>query len=140
MPSRFGRSLAASPLQPNAGSLSPASVTHGAWSTPMNLMVGLALAALIVSPPAAKPTVTMMSNFWSTNDWMFLAMSADDWLTAAFGAGAPMRVAPSCAPAHEYSLKFLSLSVPTSVTSPILSAEPEAPALAPGLAPAVLQA
>ena len=54
------------------------------WSTPMNLMFGLAFAALIVSVPAAKPTVTMMSYFWSTNDWMFLAMSAETALWAAW--------------------------------------------------------
>ena len=59
----------------------------GDWSTPMNLIAGLALAAFAVSPPAAKPTVPMMSYFWSTKDWMFLAMSADTALVAAFGVG-----------------------------------------------------
>src|ERR671930_381661 len=34
----------------------------------------------------------------------------------------PMSAAPACAPLYEYSLKFLSLTVPTSVTTPTLSA------------------
>jgi hypothetical protein len=60
----------------------------------------------MVSEVAAKPTVTMTSNFWSTNAWMFLAMSAETWLWADFGAGAPILVAASCTPSHEYWLKF----------------------------------
>src|SRR5215468_3889890 len=55
---------------------------------------------------------------------MFLAMSADTALWADFGAGAPTLLAPSCVPSHENWLKFLSLSVPTSVTRPIFRAEP----------------
>jgi hypothetical protein len=34
---------------------------HGDWSMPMKLMSGFSRAALIVSAPAAKPTVTMTS-------------------------------------------------------------------------------
>ena len=58
-------------------------MTHGETSTPMNLMVGLAFAAFSTSAVAAKPTVTMMSYFWSTNDWMFFPMSAEVALWAA---------------------------------------------------------
>src|SRR5438093_939482 len=90
----------------------------------MNLIAGLALAAFAVSVPAAKPTVTMMSYFWSTKDWMFLAMSADTALVAALGVP-PTLEAPSWAPSHEYWLKFLSSRLPTSVTSPIFG--PAAP-------------
>src|SRR6185503_12910617 len=36
------------------------------------------------------------------------------------GSAAPMALAPSWAPLNEYSLKFLSLRVPMSVTTPIL--------------------
>ena len=43
------------------------------------------------------------------------------------GPARPTLVAPSWAPSHEYWLKFLSLSVPTSVTRPILSAGPPLP-------------
>ncbi len=43
------------------------------WSTPMNLTLGFACAALSVASPIAKPTVTMTSYFWSTKDWMFVA-------------------------------------------------------------------
>ena len=39
------------------------------------------------------------------------------------GPGAPILVAPSWVPSQEYWLKFWSLSVPTSVTSPILRFE-----------------
>jgi len=38
---------------------------------PKNWIVGFAFAALSVSLPMRKPTVTMMSYFWSTNVWMF---------------------------------------------------------------------
>src|SRR5215212_3956734 len=54
---------------------------------------------------------------------MFLAMSAETLLTADFGAGAPILAAPSWAPSQEYWLKFLSSSVPTSVTNPIFRAD-----------------
>src|SRR5215210_6717024 len=99
----------------------------------MNLISGWAFAALIVSPPAANPTVTMMSYFWSTNDWMFLPMSADTALVAAL-AVPPIFEAPSWAPSHEYWLKFLSSRDPTSVTRPIFG--PPAAALEPPLEPA----
>ena len=46
-----------------------------------------------MSRPAAKPTVTMTSYFWSTKPWMFLAMSAETALIADWGAGAPILAA-----------------------------------------------
>ena len=41
--------------------------------------------------------------------------------TTYLRSAAPMSVAPATAPSYEYWLKFLSLTVPTSVTTPILS-------------------
>jgi hypothetical protein len=64
--------LEASPLQVKVLSGAPVSSTHGATSTAMNQMFGLALAALIVASPRLKPTVTMMLYFWSTKPWMSL--------------------------------------------------------------------
>src|SRR3954453_17353664 len=54
------------------------------------------------------------------------------------GGCALSAVAPSCAPLKEYSLKFLSLSVPMSVTTPIFALLQSVGAVcaAPALAPA----
>ncbi len=61
-------------------------------------MSGLSCAAVVVGPPRLNPTVTITSNFWSTNDWMSAAYS--DWSlgTTTGGCAAPIAVAPSWAP------------------------------------------
>src|SRR5689334_1813605 len=41
--------------------------------------------------------------------------------TTTSGLAAPMSAAPFCAPSYENWLKFLSSTVPTSVTTPIFS-------------------
>ena len=96
----------------------------------MNQVFGLSWAAWTVADARLKPTVTMTSNFWSTNDLIDGAYSEALVGTIEVGAAAPMAAAPSWAPLNEYSLKFLSLSVPMSVTTPILRSEwaPEAAA------------
>src|SRR5258706_5182504 len=94
----FGRSFAASPLHENVASSAPVSSTHGAWSTPMNQMSGLTLAALVVPLVRLNPTVTMMSNFWSTKSWMSFAYSDWSFGTTDFGSAAPMSAAPCLAP------------------------------------------
>ena len=48
-------------------------------STIANLMSVFFLAAAKVSSLSRKPTVTMMLQFASTIDWMFLAKSAAVW-------------------------------------------------------------
>ncbi len=60
----------------------------------------------------------MRLNFWSTNFWMSLAYSDESFGTIAGGELAPMAEAPASAPSNENWLKFLSSSVPTSVTTP----------------------
>src|SRR4051812_46683655 len=52
-----------------------------------------------------------------------MSLRYSDWSfgTTDCGAVALIAVAPSWAPLNEYSLKFLSLSVPMSVTTPILA-------------------
>src|SRR2546426_11171749 len=127
----FGSRVFASPLQANVASGRPSAVTQiGLWSTPMNQVFGLSWAAWTVADARLKPTVTMTSNFWSTNDLIDGAYSEALVGTIEVGAAAPIAAAPSCAPLNEYSLKFLSLSVPMSVTTPILRSEwaPEAAA------------
>ena len=52
------------------GSTSPVALMHGAWSTPMNQMSGLALAAAAVAGTRLKPVATMTSKSWSMNAWM----------------------------------------------------------------------
>ena len=86
-------------MQANVASGAPVGSTQmGDWSTPMKWIVGLALAALIVSFVRLKPTVTMTSNFWSTNCWMSAAYSEASFGTIEGGVAAPMVVAPSTAP------------------------------------------
>ena len=95
----------ASPLQANVLSGLPCGSTQtGDWSTPTKWMVGLALAALTVSPVRLKPTVTMTSYFWSMNAWMSAAYSEASFGTVDCGAGAPIAAAPSTAPLKLYSL------------------------------------
>src|SRR3954451_11406906 len=121
----FGRSVFASPLQPKSGSGRPFSVTQiGDWSTPMNHVFALSWAAFVVADAMLKPTVTMMSYFWSIRDWMSCAYSAWSLGTMETGSAAPTAWAPSWAPLNEYSLKFLSFSVPMSVTTPIFRLAP----------------
>src|SRR5580765_2228958 len=57
-----------------------------------------------------------------------MSLAYSDWSfgTTAGGFAAPMSLAPCWAPLYEYSLKFLSLSVPMSVTTPILRFDPAA--------------
>src|SRR5439155_25682660 len=50
---------------------------------------------------------------------MFLASSEASFGTTTGGSAAPSAVAPALAPLKVYSLKFLSLTVPTSVVTPI---------------------
>src|SRR5439155_22165896 len=120
MATYFGRSVLASPAHLNALSGSPAGVTQGGpWSRPMNQMSGFACAAQFVAWPLLKPAVTIMSKFWSTKPWMFLASSEASFGTTTGGSAAPSAVAPALAPLLVYSLKFLSLTVPTSVETPI---------------------
>src|SRR5574337_546857 len=124
MAMNFGSSVAGSPAHLNELSGSPVAVMHkGAWSTPMNQMFGFALAALIVSLVRLKPTVTMMLKPWLTKLLMSGAYCEASAGTTTFGASAPMSCAPFWAPSKEYWLKFLSSTVPTSVTTPILRAE-----------------
>jgi len=49
---------------------------------------------------------------------MSAAYSEASFGTVTWGAGAPMSAAPFVAPSNEYWLKFLSSTVPTSVTTP----------------------
>src|SRR5215831_6064344 len=116
----FGRSVFASPLQAKVLSGRPLSSTQiGLWSTPRNQMPGLSCAAWTVAEARLKPTVTMTSYFWSTNDLIDGAYSDALVGTIDCGSAAPIAAAPSCAPLNEYSLKFLSFRVPMSVTTPI---------------------
>src|ERR1700682_4659003 len=50
---------------------------------------------------------------------MFLANSDESFGTTTGGSAAPRAEAPFLAPTYVYSLKFLSLTVPTSVATPI---------------------
>src|SRR3954454_9648052 len=104
----------------------------GAWSTPTNQTFGFALAALIVSLPRLKPTVTITLKPWSTKLLMFGAYCEASLWTTTCGAGAPTSAAPFCAPSYENWLKFLSSPVQASVTTPILTAaaDPAADGLA----------
>src|SRR5450759_3536735 len=54
---------------------------------------------------------------------MSVAYSVDAFGTTTLGAAAPMSVAPATAPSYENWLKFLSSTVPTSVTTPIFRVE-----------------
>src|SRR3954468_4374133 len=118
----LGSSVAASPLQPKVGSGAPVSSTQiGDWSTPTNQMSGLSWEAWVVVAPRLKPAVTMTLKPWSTNCWMSDAYSEESLGTMLGTLGSsPSAVAPATAPLKVYSLKFLSSSVPMSVTTPIL--------------------
>src|SRR6266705_6936974 len=50
---------------------------------------------------------------------MFFANSDESFGTTTGGSAAPSAEAPFLAPTYVYSLKFLSLTVPTSVATPI---------------------
>ena len=105
----------------------------------MNVMSGFALAAFSVAAPEAKPTVTMMSKSWSTNVWMFLRVVRRVLRDDGRRLGGADGGRPCLGALVVYSLKFLSSSVPTSVTTPILRSEwaaPEADAPADADAPA----
>src|SRR5918912_2071848 len=69
-----------------------------------------------------------------------MSLRYSDWSfgTTDCGAAALIAVAPSWAPLNEYSLKFLSFSVPMSVTPPIFALLQSVGAVwaAPALAPA----
>ncbi len=96
----------ASPLQAKVASGAPLGSTHtGDWSTPTNLMFGLAWAAATVGVVRLKPTVTITSNFWLTN-WAMSAAYSDASLGTIEGTGSvtPIEVAPSCAPLKLNSL------------------------------------
>src|SRR3954471_17724389 len=56
--------------------------------------------------------------------WMSEAYSVLSLGTTTSGSAAPMSWAPSLAPSNEYWLKFLSSTVPTSVTTPIFQLPP----------------
>src|SRR2546428_11528341 len=100
----LGSRVAASPLQAKVVSRAPVVSTQiGFWSTPMNQIFGLALAAFVVSAPRLNPTVTMTSNFWSTNDWMSLAYSDESFGTTTGTSGTPMSLPPAWAPLYVYS-------------------------------------
>ena len=86
-------------MQANVESGAPVGSTQmGDWSTPMKWIVGLALAAATVSFVRLKPTVTITSNFWSTNCWMSALYSDASLGTIEGGVAAPSVVAASTAP------------------------------------------
>src|SRR2546423_10793517 len=92
----------------------------GAWSMPTNQMFGLALAALMVSLPRLKPVDTMMLKPCVMKLLRRLGYSEADFGTAnGMSPLTPTSLAPACAPLYVYSLKFLSLMLPTSLTTPI---------------------
>src|SRR6476646_8989768 len=101
----FGRRVLASPGHAKVLSGRPSAVTQiGLWSTPRNHVFGLSCAAWTVADARLKPTVTMTSNFWSTNDLIEGAYSDALVGTIDFGSAAPIAAAPSSAPLNEYSL------------------------------------
>jgi hypothetical protein len=86
-------------LQANVESGLPCGSTQiGDWSTPTKWIVGLAFAAATVSPVMLKPTVTIRSNFWSTNCWMSALYSEASFGTIEGGVAALSVVAASTAP------------------------------------------
>src|SRR5688500_18408421 len=102
----------------------------------MNHTSGFASAAMAVSFPRLNPTVTMMLWPVSMKLWISDAYSDASAGTATLTSPAPTAVAPFCAPTNEYSLKFLSSTVPTSVTTPTFQADgsPDGEALGPVVA------
>src|SRR3954462_1244979 len=86
----------------------------------MNQIPGFALAAHAVPTPRLKPAVTMTSKLWSMYACRSFAYSDASLGTVYGGFAALMAAAPFVAPRYVYSLKFLSFTVPTSVTTPIL--------------------
>src|SRR3990172_2236722 len=120
----FGRSVAALalPLQANVVSGSPPSVMHRVlppWSTPMNQVAGLSCAFCTVGAARLKAVETMMVKPCSTYAWIEGSYSEASFGTVTGGSAAPIAFAPSFEPTKVNSLKFLSLTLPTSVTTPI---------------------
>src|SRR5215212_4262492 len=87
-------------------------------------------AAARVSSLSRKPTVTMMLQFASTIDWMFLAKS-EAVLDSTSPVGMPSWVLASVSPLYEVWLNDLSSKPPESDTMQALNpAPPPADALA----------
>src|SRR3954469_19376210 len=93
-------------------------------------------AAARVSSLSRKPTVTMMLQFASTIDWMFLAKS-EAVLDSTSPVGMPSWVFASVSPLYEVWLNDLSSKPPESDTMQALNpAPPPADVLELALAPA----
>src|SRR5688572_10090651 len=83
----------------------------------MNVISGFSLAATTISASVLNPAATITLYPDSMNASMPARYCEASAGTNTGGSAAPTASAPATAPAYLYSLKFLSLTVPTSVTT-----------------------